>query len=69
MPIWAFHGEVDPAVPVAFSKVMVKAVTDAGGHAKLTIYPGVGHASWIPAYADTELYDWLFQQRREVGGK
>jgi len=69
MPTWAFHGEVDPAVPVAYSKEMVKAVNDAGGHAKLTIYPGVGHASWIPAYADTELYGWLFQQRRVAGGK
>lgn len=64
MPIWAFHGEADESVNVAFSKDMVKAINDAGGHPKLTLYPGIGHGSWGPAYADPALYEWLFQQKR-----
>lgn len=64
MPIWAFHGEADDVVNVSQSKNMVKAVTDAGGHPQLTLYPNVGHWSWGIAYADPDLYTWLFQQRR-----
>ena len=64
MPIWAFHGEDGQREPPVFSKDMVKAITDAGGHPKLTLYPGIGHGSWGPAYADPKLYEWLFQQRR-----
>lgn len=68
LPIWAFHGEVDNVVNPAFSKDMVNAVTQAGGHPQLTLYPGIGHGSWGPAYADPKLYDWLFQQRRGQAG-
>jgi hypothetical protein len=32
-------------------------------HPRLTIYPGTGHASWVPAYDDSALYRWLFEQR------
>ena len=64
MPIWAFHGEADDVVNVSQSKNSVQAVSDAGGHPKLTLYPGVGHWSWVIAYGDPALYDWLFQQHR-----
>jgi hypothetical protein len=30
----------------------------------LTLYPGVGHDAWTPAYADPELLDWLLAARR-----
>ena len=64
LPIWAFHGEDDDTVKPRLSKDMVKAITEAGGHPKLTLYPNIGHGSWGPAYADPALYEWLFQQRR-----
>jgi hypothetical protein len=31
----------------------------------LTIYEGVGHNAWEPAYADARLYEWLLDQRRQ----
>ena len=30
---------------------------------KYTEYPDVGHGAWDPAYADPELWKWLFAQR------
>jgi len=66
LPIWAFHGEADPVVPVKRTIEMVEAVNASGGTARITIYPGVGHDSWIQAYNEDELYIWLLGNRREV---
>ena len=63
-PIWAFHGDQDKAVPLGASQRMIDAVKAAGNEeAKLTIYPGVGHNSWINAYAEPELYEWLLSKK------
>lgn len=64
VPIWAFHGAKDQAVPLRASEAMVDAVKAAGGEAKLTVYPEVGHNAWDPAYDDAEMYAWLFAQKR-----
>ncbi|MBK8978430.1 MAG: dienelactone hydrolase family protein [Planctomycetes bacterium] len=58
-PIWAFHGEADRAVPVRQSKELVAAVREAGGHAMLSLYPGVGHNAWDRAYRDEGLARWF----------
>jgi predicted peptidase len=63
VPIWAFHGSADTVVPVASSREMVDAVRRAGGKAKLTVYPGVGHNSWKQTYDNPEVYDWLLEHR------
>ena len=63
-PIWAFHGEIDIVVRVTRSKEMVKAVQQAGGNAKLTVYPGVEHDSFTQTYADPKLYEWFLEQTR-----
>jgi len=64
VPIWAFHGALDVAVPVARSRNMVDAVNRAGGNARYTEYPQVAHDSWNPCYADAEMMDWMFRQAR-----
>jgi predicted peptidase len=64
VPIWAFHGAKDEAVPVSRSRNMVGAVNKAGGAAKYTEYPDVGHDSWNGCYADPEMMEWLFGQKR-----
>jgi predicted peptidase len=64
LPIWAFHGENDMAVPSEKSKEMVDAVNKAGGHAKITLYPDVGHDSWTRTYENPELYEWLLSHQR-----
>lgn len=58
-PIWAFHGEADPVVSVDLTRAMIQAIKDAGGEPKYTEYPGVGHNSWSPAFAEPELLTWM----------
>jgi predicted peptidase len=64
LPIWVFHGGKDTVVPLAKSEGMVKAIKDAGGNPKFTIYPNAGHDSWTETYNNPELYKWLLEQRR-----
>ena len=64
IPVWAFHGEKDPAVPVSGSREMVEAIKKAGGSPRYTEYPGVGHNSWSPAFEEKEFWTWLFAQKR-----
>ncbi len=65
IPMWIFHGAEDPVVPVVFSTNMVKALTNAGAHPGYTQYPEVGHFSWLGAYSDLQLFEWMFRQRKK----
>ena len=69
MPTWAFHGALDDAVPIDEDKAMIAAINACGGHAKLSVYPDIGHNVWDVAYADPKLYEWLLQQRRHAPAK
>ena len=64
LPIWAFHGARDEVVPLEESLRMVKAVNRAGGDARLTIYPEVGHDSWTATYENPEVYAWMLKHVR-----
>ena len=64
VPVWAFHGAKDSAVPVKGSEEMIAALEKAGGKPKLTIYPDEDHASWVPAYNDPALWTWLVAQKK-----
>lgn len=61
-PIWAFHGKADSLVPVKQTTDMIAAVRKAGGAPHMTLYPDVDHNSWIQAYAEPEIWTWLFSQ-------
>jgi len=62
-PVWIFHGTDDPAVPVDESRKMADALKAAGGRVQYTEYPGVGHESWLKAYAEPDLVPWLLKQK------
>jgi predicted peptidase len=64
IPIWIFHGADDAAVNPAYSLEMVDALTKAGAHPGFTQYPEVGHFSWLAAYSDKMMLEWLFRQRK-----
>jgi len=64
IPIWVFHGAEDKTVKLENSTKMVDALKARGSDVKFTVYPGVGHDSWTETYANPELYDWLFAQKR-----
>ena len=64
VPTWAFHGADDRVVPPEKSERMILALKKAGGDARLTVYPGVGHDAWTPTYADPRFFEWLLQHSR-----
>ena len=64
IPVWIFHGGEDRRVPTEESRRMVAALEAAGAEPRYTEYPGVGHDSWVQAYREDGLYDWLFSHRR-----
>lgn len=59
VPVKAFHGTVDSVVPYHCSVDMVEAVNRNGGNAELISFEGVDHGSWVPAYEETDLNEWL----------
>jgi predicted peptidase len=64
LPVWIFHGQNDPVVPVSYGESMARALEAAGGKVKTTFYPDKGHDVWDTPYAGPELYTWFLQQRR-----
>lgn len=64
VPIWIFHGAEDPAVDPGYSYAMLAALIKAGAHPGFTVYPEVGHFSWLPAYSDPLMMEWLFRQHK-----
>ena len=64
IPIWIFHGALDNAVDPADSHNMLEALTREGAHPGFTQYPETGHFSWIAAYSDPMMMEWLYSQRK-----
>lgn len=65
VPVWAFHGAKDDVVPLSESQKMVDAVNEAGGNAKLTVYPDLAHDSWTKTYDNPELYEWFLEHSKK----
>jgi predicted peptidase len=68
-PIWVFHGDADPAVPVKRSDDMVEALKKLDADVKYTRYPGVGHDCWSESYANPELYTWFLSHELPKPGE
>ena len=73
-PIWVFHAEDDPTVDVSLARDMVNALRKLGSDVKYTEYDkGVvapplapfAHFSWVPAYNDQNMIEWLFLQQKK----
>ncbi len=64
MPVWAFHGEQDSAVPLRNSVEMVDGLNKYGGSARLSIFHTAGHNCWDEAYGTTTVLNWLLEQER-----
>jgi predicted peptidase len=62
IPVWAFHGTLDPTVNVDHSRVMIEAIKKAGGNPVYTEYSEVKHNAWDYSYKDKAFYQWLFKQ-------
>lgn len=68
MPIWAFHGTEDKAVPVVRSQEMIDALAKVAHKPETiyTAYEGGGHDVWTETYRRDDLFRWLFSQRRSA---
>ena len=64
IPIWAWHGSNDKAVPVENTRQLIDALKKAGADPKYSEI-NAGHGSWGPAYASPEVHEWLFAQRKK----
>ncbi|MCC5468142.1 prolyl oligopeptidase family serine peptidase [Pelosinus sp. Bkl1] len=58
MPIWAFHGENDPILPLKNAEAMITALRKQGGSPRFTVLPDQGHYI-AGVYKNNELYDWF----------
>jgi Phospholipase/Carboxylesterase len=64
LPLRLYHGDQDPAVPVAQSRRWQKRFLDLGIEAEYIEYPGVLHNAWSLAYKDGAIFDWFAKFRR-----
>lgn len=64
VPIWAFHGDADGAVPTCRSRRMVAALWEVNGKIRYREYPGVGHNCWTRTYGDDAVLKWFFSNVR-----
>lgn len=66
VPLWIFHGDEDPLIPVGDSRRLFAELEDRGSLARYTELAGVGHNddAWNAAYQSAEVLEWLFNQHR-----
>lgn len=65
VPIWTFHGSADDIVPVDRSRSMVSALWTCKGNIRYREYPNAGHGVWGPTYADHQVLNWFFSQKKK----
>jgi predicted peptidase len=67
IPLWAFHGDKDPMVPVERTRNVMKAIIDGGGKlAKYDELKGEGHGITGVVYSRADVHDWIFAQKRNA---
>ncbi|MFQ6044960.1 MAG: glycoside hydrolase family 3 C-terminal domain-containing protein [Gemmatimonadales bacterium] len=65
VPVHVFQGGADPVVSPQSARQWVERLESLGTSVEYTEYPGVGHDSWVNAYADGQIFDWFDQFRRD----
>jgi predicted peptidase len=65
MPIRIYNGEIDTVVSPEYSRcAYIKLKALGSKWAEHIEFPGVGHDSWTPAFADTDFLKWLFSKSK-----
>lgn len=64
-PVHLFQGADDTVVRPASVRAWADTLDALGTDVTYTEYPGVGHTSWEPAYADGQIFDWFDRFERD----
>ncbi len=64
IPWRIYHGDADPVVPVTFSRTAYRILKNAGAKIVYREFAGCTHNSWNPAFNDSDLFPWLFKQKK-----
>ncbi|MEM7000191.1 MAG: prolyl oligopeptidase family serine peptidase [Pseudomonadota bacterium] len=65
VPLWLFHGDKDPIVPVGNSSKLDTALNKLGAPVRYTEYPGADHNIWNMALDQPEVLQWMFTHTRQ----
>jgi dienelactone hydrolase len=66
-PVWAFHNDKDPTVPVNSTYDNIQGIIKAGGHPFMSIFRSDDHSCAYEAYYYPHLWYWIFAQERGKG--
>lgn len=64
VPLWIFHGGLDDVVTPQFSYNIYRELKKLGYEPKFTVYLKANHNSWDSAFAEPELFPWLFSHNK-----
>lgn len=64
VPLWIFHGGLDDVVNPQLSYQVFRELKHLGNEPKYKIYPKANHNSWDSAFAEPELFPWLFSHKK-----
>ena len=64
VPVWIFHGSDDKVVSPKHSLNMAKAIIEAGGSPKMTLYENVSHGSWNNAFEEKDFLKWIHSKSK-----
>ena len=67
LPVWVFHGQKDPVVPIELSRRNVNILKEFGAEVQFTVYPDLMHDCWTVTYANPALFDWFLAHKRHTG--
>ncbi|MEQ9262898.1 MAG: prolyl oligopeptidase family serine peptidase [Owenweeksia sp.] len=65
VPFWIFHGAQDDIVLPYHSIKMRRAIEEAGGDVKMTLFRDANHNSWDPTFAEPGLLPWIFSHSKK----
>lgn len=65
IPMWAFHGRLDPVIPLEKAQSAISSLISCGGNPLFTIYSDLFHDCWTRTYANPAVYDWLLTNKKQ----
>lgn len=64
IPMWIFQGGQDTEPTPSQTEALIKKFRQAGGVARYSLYPTLGHGTWNTAYAEPEFFTWILSKNK-----